>query len=331
MRRINFLGCFLLTSILMAFVLPLPINDIVNGNNNDKNLVSQNMSQNLSLNRSEIANFNNEQNLLNINKNYIIQSRRIGANAYEPVFTIKSGINQILPSGVTTKNYTTYLNVTNSASLVPNRLQFKPNDDDGGLIVTGLYYTTAVHSDAQTAIYSYNLTGFAIKSTKPSFLLKSSAINILASGISISNVEKYIEIKDPNSALIKNDIRFVPEDIDGILTINGTYYETTYHNSKSVKVSFSYSLKGFSINNGKENYKFIFIGIIGAACGIILLILLVLLLKYLINKSKGSKKIEHSPGNRNIRVNTVPESRKLDDRNKRNRISSKKMDPKRRY
>ncbi len=329
MRRINFLGYFLFTSILIAFVLPLPIVNIVNGNNNAKNLVTQNTSQNSLSNNQEIDVLNTQAKTMDANFDDSVVTESTASSVRKPVVTAKKNINQILPSKVTTTNYDSFLTITPETDLETDP-HFKASDDTGELVVTGYYYTTSVHSTGQTASYSYSLTGFAIKSVKPSFFLKKSATNVFPSAISVSNIEKYMDIKDPSGALIHNDIRFVPKDTDGILTINGNYYETTYRSDNPRTISFSYSLKGFSIDDGNKNYKYIFIGIIAGICGIILLTLFILLLKYLLDKSKGIE-VPKAPSSRNVRVNEIPKSRRLEDRHGDNRFVAKPKDSKRRY
>ncbi len=77
---------------------------------------------------------------------------------------------------------------------------------------------------------------------KPLFKSKSNVNQIYPSDIKISNYLTYINVDDPDNALVKSNIHFSSDDTTGVLTITGSYYS---NDDYIITINYIYTLKGF--------------------------------------------------------------------------------------
>ncbi len=118
-----------------------------------------------------------------------------------------------------------------------------------------VFYPISEWSGSSIISVGKSISGFKTKSIKPTFTVKSAASQILPSDVSTSNYLDYLNVVDSSNALIDSDIHFDDDNVNGTLTVSGTYYSTSIHNAAAKTSNYSYILKGFFSSDIKPSFS----------------------------------------------------------------------------
>ena len=211
----------------------------------------------------------------------------------EPKFEITDKVlsERTLPSTINNNNYKDYLNVVDpDISLITNDITFDSDNSTGKLTIDGYYYTTNYHAtNAPKHTLEYQFEGFAFYSKKPSFKINNIPNEVSPSTINITNYRQYLEVKDDNTSLVPDSIRFNSDDSTGLLTVSGSYYSTNFHGSGAFTSNYSYDIKGFSVNKNKTSTINEDIIIIATVSSVFIILIVGLIAWYFSNKSKDDE------------------------------------------
>ncbi len=165
-----------------------------------------------------------------------------------PTYSDKGEIYKILPSKISAKDFSTYINLIDPHHYISGNTSWKSNDTDGTLELSGHYRASDYnYADKLIMPFTQTLTGFAKPEGKPTFSANGNAPNILPSSVGPSNYTQYLTIG--NKGNIKNVTKFSGDNSTGTLKFTVNYYTTTYHGGEPT-ASFPVTITNFAKDNG---------------------------------------------------------------------------------
>ncbi len=238
MKKIKVLGSSLFVSILLAFILPMPIVGIVN--HDAKSLSVQTSVQNQQLVGDD---------------SFRVSSGGVGFNVTVHTDALKVYTPTTMPTN------------WNSEWLDPNHECFTYSNIDYATSewvsldhvnkTTGQVYLKFYGTSQQTGTFGAVARNYplSLDTPSPSFVVNSSGTRTLPSDVTTSSFTNYVTENDPNKTFIKAT-SVAGDNSKGTLKVNGTYYKTTFHGNKAAIGNFSTTISGFSKNTNPPVISF---------------------------------------------------------------------------
>ncbi len=236
----------------------------------------------------------------------------------KPTLTANSKSIQVLPTMVDANNYKSFITITDpDNSLIPfvegaKKSNFVGDDSKGTLTINGTYYETTAHTNTSPiGEFSYTLINkFAIGVKVPKLTVNDAGKKVLPSTITPQNYATYIDIDDPDKALINSTLTFKGDDSTGQLTIGGTYYVSNYRAMGAPTESLKpQPINGFSFTGmNKQTLEII---VISSIIGGVIIIFLIILFWYFLRKKRIKKLQQIKKDNLNSRRASATERRRV--------------------